>query len=134
MPDADRPKNQVDIANPLNVTPTDVRSALSQTTLDLSVEKIVQILREQGVRPHPTPTAIWQRIHQQLDEAFHIARDIRKLRTNGIREETLLAAVLLMRFAPGIDHFLKEAFGNKKERNRNRRLLHAPIPVLSQLA
>ena len=112
----------------------DLRSALTDASLDIGLEQIIKALRKQGISRSPSAIAIWERLLEQLNRNFHIAKDIEKLERSGLRKETLLGCLFPMRFAVGIDHFLKQAFGDKKQRRRYRKLLLAPIPVLSQVA
>jgi hypothetical protein len=123
------------VENKSGSTPSPDSEESSRPLHDISLEDIVRLLRETPGLDLPSPRlTAFATFRLKLLEPYRIQPDIKRLESWGVKKETLALVLMAINLAPGFDYFLRERLGNKQVRQKQAKMLLAPLPVLGQFS
>jgi hypothetical protein len=111
-----------------SISPRGLGKSLNEA---MSVEELVQVFEQ--IDPHSrTAVAQMGETYFLSFKPFNIDLDAERLEKLGIKRATLTLAMLAIRLSRQFDGAFKE-FGDKRTRDRQKRALLAPIPILREM-
>jgi len=112
----------------LSTSPRDWGKALNDA---VSVEELVQVFEQTDPRSRAAVAQIGEKYFQSF-KSFNIERDVERLEQLGVKRPTLTLAMFAIRLSRQFDGAFKE-FGDRRSRDRQKRALLAPIPILRDM-
>jgi hypothetical protein len=97
----------------------------------VSVEELVKVFDQTDPRSRATFAQIGEKYFQSF-KSFNIERDVERLEKLGIKRSTLTMAMFAIGLSKQFDNAFRQ-FGDKRTRDRQKRSLLAPIPVLREM-
>jgi hypothetical protein len=112
----------------LSTSPRDWGKTLNDA---VSVEELVQVFEQTDPRSRATVAQLGEKYFQSF-KSYNIERDVERLEKSGVKRSTLTLAMFAIGLSKQFDDAFRQ-FGDKRTRDRQKRTLLAPIPVLREM-